>query len=78
MQIIVQDCIDGCGRQRIFKCPDGFSPIPNYDHVAVAVESEQRRLTEIAKAVIARRLQLRNDLEALKANQPAWWTGVFG
>lgn len=41
MNEIVQVCIDGCGRRRIFNYPDGFSPIPDFDHVARDAEIAQ-------------------------------------
>lgn len=66
MQRIVQACVDGCGRVRIFKCPDGFSPIPVYDHVAEEAALEQARLAGIAREIVSRRVQLRNDIEAIK------------
>lgn len=67
MQRIVQNCIDGCGRQRIFKCPDGFSPIPDYDHVAELAAIAQAKIDADVQEIIRRRAQLRSDLEALKA-----------
>lgn len=84
MQTFVQNCTAGCGRVRTINLPDG-APAPSGTYLcgvdAQPVE-DQRILTEeqarIAAEIIARRLQLRNDLEALKQNQPVWWAQVMG
>lgn len=75
MQTIIQNCIDGCGRQRIVHIPDDAPPPQAWN---VHTEEQQIQLNGAAQAIIARRLQLRNDLEAIKANNPVWWAQVFG
>lgn len=74
---IVQECVDKCGRTRILKYTDGFVVQP-WDSHAEEAAMEQARIAALAQEVVRRRLQLRNDLEAIKANNLAWWAQVFG
>lgn len=84
MQTFIQACTAGCGRTRTVNLPDG-APAPTGTYLCgvdaqpiedarILSEEQARQAAEI----IARRAQLKNDLEALKANQPVWWAQVIG
>lgn len=80
MQTFVQTCTAGCGRTRTVNLPDG-APSPSGTYLCAVdaqplVDAEEQ--ATIAQQIALRRLQLRNDLEAIKANNPVWWAQVIG
>lgn len=84
MQTFVQTCTAGCGRTRTINLPDG-APEPSGSYLcgvdAQPIEDARRLSEEQARQaaeIVARRLQLRNDLEAIKENNPVWWAQVMG
>lgn len=84
MQTFVQSCTAGCGRTRTINLPDG-APATSGTYLCGVdakplrdAEEAQRDADRIVAETLARRAQLKNDLEAIKANNPAWWASVIG
>lgn len=48
---IVQVCIEGCGRVRVFKCPENFSPIPDFDHRVLDAQIAQAEIDAAVNSV---------------------------
>lgn len=67
---IIQTCTDGCGRTRIFKCPEGFSPIPTYSHLADEAAMAQATIDNVARAATSFDASVVAAMQRVKATDP--------